>query len=386
MENNMNTPYYVIRKGTLDGLMTDLKESLDQYWNNYTLGYSFKTNSLPWLVKYMHQAGYYAETVSADEYEMAVKCGYGSKIIYSGPVKTKESFLNALSNGCIVNIDSKRELRWLDDFQGRASAGLRVNFDLEEYCSGESQMGDEGGRFGFSYEAGELESAISELKKKHVHLSGLHLHCSSKTRSIGIYKAIAEICCEIVKKYQLDLEYLDIGGGFFGGVPGKPAFHDYFREVSQILRPVFDPERTRLIVEPGMSLIGASMDYVTSVIDVKKTNRNVFVTIDGSRTNIDPLMRKTGYTYDIMYKTVNRKLADKQVICGFTCMEADRLITLNDTAELEEGDKIIFRKVGAYTLSLTPLFIEMFPDVYIENDGTFENVRSRWTVDRILKG
>ena len=386
MENEMNTPYYVIRKNTLDGLMADLKESLDKHWNNYVLGYSFKTNSLPRVIRYMQQAGYYAETVSADEYELAIKCGYGSKIIYNGPVKTKETFLDALSKGCIVNIDSEREIRWLDDFPGNASVGLRVNFDLEEYCPGESQMGDEGGRFGFSYETGGLESAINELNKKSVRIAGLHLHCSSKTRSVGIYKAIARICCEIVQKYRIELEYLDIGGGFFGGVPGKPTFDDYFREVSQILQTVFEAERTKLIVEPGMSLIGASVDYVTSVIDVKRTNRNTFITIDGSRTNVDPLMRKTGYTYGIEYGSDDRKPVEKQVVCGFTCMEADRLMTLYDTAELREGDRIIFRKVGAYTLCLTPLFIEMFPDVYVEDDGVFENVRSRWTVDRLLEG
>ena len=52
-----------------------------------------------------------------------------------------------------------------------------------------------------------------------------------------------------------------------------------------------------IIIEPGMSLIGASVDYVTTVVDTKITKNNHFVILDGSRIHVDPLMRKSEYTY-----------------------------------------------------------------------------------------
>lgn len=387
----MQTPYYIIRKNILDKLYLELKTALDTYWPNYKIGYSFKTNSLPWLLEYMRDLGVYAEVVSKDEYALAQKLNYKNRVIYNGPVKSKETFIEALEQGCIVNIDSKREVDWLIEWKKNNcyktlnSIGIRVNFDIEKYCPQESQCGDEGGRFGFCYENGELSKVIHMLEGEDIHISGLHLHCSSKTRSINIYRAIATVCCQIIEDYNLSLEYVDIGGGFFGGVAGKPGFDDYIKTVAKILKDKCDVNKTQIIVEPGMCLIGASVDYIASVIDVKDTTYNRFILVDGSRTNIDPLMSKKSYTYEFVHLDSDRKKIDKQVISGYTCMENDRLFVAFDEKELQAGDRIIFKKVGAYTMCLTPLFIEYFPDVYLEENENFRLIRKRWNADKVLE-
>lgn len=387
----MQTPYYVIRKNILDELFFELKRALDKCWPNYKIGYSFKTNSLPWIIKYMKELGTYAEVVSKDEYELAMKLDFGSKVIYNGPVKSKESFCDAIERGCVVNIDSKREVDWLIEWKKNnpgkniKSIGIRVNFDLEKYCPGETQCGSEGGRFGFCYENGELSMVIDTLTQEGIKIAGLHLHCSSKTRSLNIYKAIATVCCDVIEEHELSLDYVDIGGGFFGGVKGKPGFTDYIEVVAKILKEKCKIENTQIIVEPGMCLIGASVDYVTSVVDIKDTTYNRFVLIDGSRTNIDPLMSKKSYLYEIVLAENDRKIIEKQIISGYTCMENDRLFIAEEVKEFKVGDQIIFKKVGAYTMCLTPLFIEYFPDVYVEDGNGLVNVRERWTADKILE-
>ena len=45
------TPYFVIDENQLTKDFQMLKSSLETSWGNYRIGYSFKTNSLPWLVK-----------------------------------------------------------------------------------------------------------------------------------------------------------------------------------------------------------------------------------------------------------------------------------------------------------------------------------------------
>ena len=76
----------------------------------------------------------YAEVVSEDEYNLAKRMGVAkNRIIYNGPIKTKGSFLEAVSNGCIVNVDSQRELDWIGEIATDAGKiGLRVNFDIEK--------------------------------------------------------------------------------------------------------------------------------------------------------------------------------------------------------------------------------------------------------------
>ena len=88
----LQTPYFVIKKDELDTLFESLKSVLIKYWNNYIIGYSYKTNSLPWIIKYFQRQHCFAEVVSEEEYELAkiidtkLNC-----IIYNGPIKSKES-------------------------------------------------------------------------------------------------------------------------------------------------------------------------------------------------------------------------------------------------------------------------------------------------------
>lgn len=388
----MKTPYYLIHKNMLDEGMERLKKALKEYWPNAVIGYSFKTNALPWVLDYMKRHGCYAEVVSEDEYELAEYTGY-EKIVYNGPVKGKDSFLRACRAGHIINLDAEREIGWLREFtvscpEALIKVGIRVNFDLEAMCPGEASGGVEGGRFGFSYESGGFSEAVEELKAiPGVEIAGIHMHCSSKTRSLGIYKAIAETACRIHREWGLDLAYVDVGGGYFGGLSNKPQYADYLKVMSEILREEFDPDHTALIVEPGTSLICPPVEYVTTVIDVKETNRNHFAVTDGSRIHVDPLMTKKSYFYRIEPAEDGRErnTAAKQVVSGFTCMENDRLFVLTDSPKLREGDRIVYEKVGAYTMCLSPLFIGYFPAVYLEEDGKITCVRRKWGVEEYVR-
>lgn len=385
----MKTPYFLIHQNMLEEEMDRLHTALKCYWPNSVVGYSFKTNSLPWVLSFMKSHGCYAEVVSEDEYELAEYMGF-RHIIYNGPVKGKESFLRACKAGHIVNLDAEREIEWLkeaSDSEKLINVGLRVNFDLESMCPGEASGGEEGGRFGFNYENGTLRRVIDELEKiPGIRLAGLHLHCSSKTRSLNIYRAIAETACRICGEYKLEPDYIDVGGGYFGGLPDKPQYDDYLNVMSEILSKNFDPKRTCLIVEPGTSLICPPIEYVTTVTDVKETNRNRFVITDGSRIHVDPLMRKKGYFYHVEPMRSGEGIVKTQIISGFTCMEDDRLFQLTDAPALRCGDRIIYEKVGAYTMCLSPLFISYYPDVYLEDKGRITCVRRRWGVKEYVQG
>lgn len=381
----LKTPYYVIHKKALDDNFKKLTDALEKHWNNYIIGYSYKTNALPWVIKHFDSLGCYAETVSEDEYNLAKLVGVSKdRFIYNGPIKTKETFLEALQNSCIVNIDSQREIDWLDEVEeDKRSVGVRINFDIEKMCPGQTQCPDDGGRFGFCYENGEFAKVIDILHKKNVRIAGIHLHTSSKSRGLDIYRAIAEVACKVQKEFSFVLDYVDVGGGFFGGLPTKPQFDEYFALMESILSESFDKKKTKLIIEPGMAVIGAPVSYVTTVIDVKDTEFNRFVVTDGTRTSIDPLMTKSVYFHSFKMDG-ERALHPKQVISGYTCMEHDRLFEEKDGPTLRVGDQIIYDKVGAYTMCLTPLFIKYFPDVYVEADGKYSLVRKAWKPEQYI--
>lgn len=404
MTETLQTPYFVIDEAILQEYYDMLTHSLAQNWNNYLVGYSFKTNSLPWLVSFVKKNGAYAEVVSEDEYLLAKYLGYEDReIIYNGPYKSEESFRNVLLAGGYVNLDSQLEIAWLthlaSEYPERTfRVGIRANFNLEKMCPGETTMGEVGGRFGFCYETGKFAAALQTLRKiSNVSVAGLHLHSSSKSRSVNIFRAIARMACKLQQEFNLSLSYVDLGGGYCGGMEGRPEYPDYFPAVAEEMSKRFTPSETKLIVEPGISLISKCTTFVTSVYDTRDIKGIRYVMTDGSRFNIDATMIKTSHLFHVKsfhVKSFHEKqddakkppIMEKQVISGYTCMECDRIFTYENRPELVPGDRIIYENAGGYTMSLNPLFIQYFPAVYLRRAGNLIQIRRKWTPEDYVRG
>ncbi len=393
MSTQLPTPYFLLDEDILQKYFDMLTTSLKENWNHYQIGYSFKTNSLPWLVQFYKKQGVFAEVVSKDEYGLAKHLGFwDDEIIYNGPYKDETSFNDVMLAGGIVNIDSKQELSWLLNLsqknqERKFGVGIRVNFNLEEMCPGETTMGETGGRFGFSYENGSFRSALGMISGiPNVSVKGLHLHSSSKSRSVEIFRSIAKMACQLKREFKLELDYVDLGGGYCGGMEGRPEFPDYFPVIAEELEKEFDRDKTMLIVEPGISLISKASSFVTSVIDVRDIQDTRYLITDGSRFNIDATMIKSSYLYHKELQDVGkRRIMDKQEVTGFTCMECDRLFTMENSEELIQGDQIIYENVGGYTICLNPLFIQYFPSVYVKNEAGYMEVRRKWTAKEYVQ-
>ncbi|MEG1745506.1 MAG: hypothetical protein RSB16_03275 [Raoultibacter sp.] len=415
-ELDLKTPCFVFDEGQLRGNFTDFQNALTTHWSsNSIVAYSVKTNPLAWVLEVARRAGCWAEVVSDEEYDWALKCGYTPEsIVFNGPIKGKSHFLAALAAGGVVNIDSERELAWLDEYASRETAsvavGLRVNIDLESFCPGETVTGAAGGRFGFCFENGELDRALARVQAHgdRVRLSGLHLHVTTQSRSVGVYRVLASHAARIVADHELNLDYIDIGGGFFGGGSlNGGAYERYVEAIAEELSGVCDCASTMLIVEPGGAVVCTPGIYAGRVLDVKDTTVDRFVVTELSRINIDHEMKKESYVHSVLYAGntsqssvleneppaandkekggsaferpnvrdcaagfSGRAIKPRQVLCGYTCMESDRLCVLSDEPELQVGDLVIIHNAGAYSMSFTPEFFIQHPPAVYSKDAT----------------
>lgn len=382
------TPCYLY-----DGL--EFKKSVDGFrqvllslLNSATIGYSVKTNSIPYLLKRAKEEDCLAEVVSYDEYELANLCGFSpERIIYNGPMKSKESFLEAVIGGGIVNIETKRELKWLKSLpaEGQYKVGLRLNINISRVSPEDADGAGDNSRFGFSDETEEFKDAVAFISSlPNVSLSGLHIHRTAHSRSPRFYRNSVAYAASVIRKYNLNLEYLDVGGGYFGIFPNKPTFEDYAAAIED---GIGEFKNLRIIVEPGNALVASCFSFLTEVIDLKRVDeKTVFVTTDGSRNDVDPFFHKTDYLKKIYRKDNDRDVIPTQIITGCSCLEYDRLFTLRNEKELKVGDRILYNNVGAYTLTLSPLFIRYFPAVYaIEKSGKFKLVRKPWNASYLIR-
>ena len=114
IDKKIVTPCYVIHKDKLINLMNSFVNDVKSIYSNIIVAYSYKTNYYSEIIKSAKSVGMWAEVVSEDEYYLAKKIGYTDKIIFNGPVKSYDSFIDAMENGVIVNLDSRREVEWLD--------------------------------------------------------------------------------------------------------------------------------------------------------------------------------------------------------------------------------------------------------------------------------
>ncbi|MDD3369002.1 MAG: pyridoxal-dependent decarboxylase [Lachnospiraceae bacterium] len=390
---SLPTPYFMIKEDLLQKDIDLLRTSLEENWGNYVMGYSVKTNALPWLLTHLQKQCFYAEIVSDAEYQLSKHLGFTEQnMIYNGPIKNQEYFNSFLLQGGFLNIDSHDELAWLQALsllypEKNFQVGVRVNFDIAAACPEEDLIEEDGGRFGFCYENGALKDAIDLIQSlPNVKVTGLHMHSSSQSRTLHIFAALARTACKVAAQYQLDLSYVDMGGGYYGGRPDKPNYADYFKTICGELKKQFDPSKTLLIVEPGVSLISSATTFVTSVVDVKDIRNHRYVVTDGSRTNLNPMVTRHEYPHHIERKNDNRVTLPSQWITGFTCMEYDRLFECKDEAELLPGDRVIYDTAGGYTMCLNPLFIRYLPSVYVEKtDGEMFMAREQWGIEEFLQ-
>lgn len=391
----LQTPFFRIKEKDLLYDISLLKGALSEYWGNYLIGYSVKTNSLPWLLTYLKGQGFYAEVVSQTEYNLVTRLGFSEEeVIYNSPIKDRKVFESVLLGGGYINLDSNYELDWMEELSSlypnrRFRIGLRVNCDIATLCPEETLASEEGGRFGYCYENGVLKNAIDRLGTlPNVWVAGLHLHSSTQSRTVKVFGALAKMAVQIAREYNLSLDYVDMGGGYFGGRDDKPDYRDYFREICKELSVYFDPQKTILIAEPGVSLISRATTFETSVIDVKEIRGRKFVVTDGSRTNLNPLVTRHVYPHHLEYisDTSVRNIEASQWICGATCMEYDRLFEIKEDVALIPGDRVIYDTAGGYTMCLNPLFINYFPAVYVEHtNGSLFTAREAWGNDEYLQ-
>lgn len=181
------------------------------------------------------------------------------------------------------------------------------------------------------------------------------------------------------------LEYLDVGGGFFGHVPKTMNIKDAptFEEYAEIICSVVNKEKKNfkkepmLIIEPGLALVADTFKFFCKVIDVKKYQDESFVLVEGSVHNIKPAMHNRNLPLKHVKRDTRYYKQGKFNVVGYTCMEKDYLISGQIGEIPKPKDFLVFSNVGAYTIVFAPAFIKERPPIIAIEDGSYSLVRKR---------
>jgi len=395
------SPFYLIERGRFEDNFDALVKAFGTRYMPLNLAYSYKTNYTPYLCRLFRDKGGWAEVVSRMEYDLAIKVGCDpAKIIFNGPVKRSDDIAMALSNGSVVNLDSQPEI---DAVLAYAAAhpdktvpiGLRVNIGLSD-AAGRSHIQNslKVGRFGF--DPHEIEEAGRKLAaQKNIKVVSLHGHTSTTDRSVWCFKAITETLVQIGRRFFADtIEYLNIGGGMFGVVPPEhrwcamPSFDDYAEAVCGVLNADawVQKRKPALVIEPGVAMVANAVSFITQVVSVKTVQGKVFVTVDGSAFNTKPTFHAINPPFAVISETKTSASPQTFDVVGSTCMEKDILLKDISAPLPKVGDFLRIDNVGAYTVVMTPPFINPAPVIVAKESDRIVCVRRRQTLEDVFAG
>lgn len=395
IEDQVGSPFYVMDPDLYESNVRAFADAFRENYDKIIIGYSFKTNYVPALCLRAKQIGCYAEVVSEMEMDIALKLGF-EKIIFNGPIKRKNVLVRAIKHKAIINIDAEYEVDFLCQYKKEypdtnIKAGIRLNVMLVDKAGNSVvQNGLRSGRFGFSYDI--LAKNINKLRDAGIRVVSVHGHTSSSDRAVVNYKVITDYMLRICEEFGLnDIEFFDIGGGFFGAAPegldltNRPKYKDYANAVVDCLKnnDWFSKCMPYIVIEPGASVVSNVFKYYTKVYQLKTMNEKKFVMVDGTVFDVKPTMHSNNLPHSIIAQSVEDEYEVYDVV-GSTCMEKDIMLSAVSLPTLKSGDFLEFRGVGAYTISLTPTFINYLPPIVTVKDGEIYVVRRKQQIEDVL--
>jgi diaminopimelate decarboxylase len=390
------SPFYLCDGGQFRSNFDRISRAFSSRWPNFILAYSYKTNYIPYLCKIVKEKGGWAEVVSRLEYDLACKNSQDpTQIIFNGPVKQYDDIEMALNKGSIVNLDSAYEIELVRHYaeqysHKRIPIGIRVNMGLTD-SGGQSHIQNRlpVGRFGF--DPAEIKS---QLQTHNLEVVSLHGHTSTTDRSLWCYETITRTLCEIAERdFPQTVKYINIGGGIFGDVPVSmgftniPTFDNYAETVCKVLKQNrwAISQKPMLVLEPGIAMSANVISLITRVVGIKTIKDKILVTVDGSAFHVKPTLHTRNLPWSLIPKNNTRRPSACFSVVGATCMEKDYLLTDVEGLLPHIGDTLRIDQAGAYTIVLSPPFINPDPAIVAADEGNFKVIRSRQSLDEMFR-
>ena len=126
-----------------------------------------------------------------------------------------------------------------------------------------------------------------------------------------------------------------------------------FKKYNLIIKKFLRKYNTKIIFEPGRSIIGDTAILISKIIYIKENSKKDFIIMDAA---MNDFMRPALYGAKhriIPLKKTNRITTKSYDFVGPICETTDKFLTTSKFQRLSEKDYIIICDVGAYGSSLS---------------------------------
>ena len=352
-------------------------DRFNRYLSNVTPYYAIKANPYPEIIKTFVKLGSGFDVASANEMKLVLSLGADpKKVIFANTIKTLEDITYAYKQGVkFMTFDNEPELYKI----ARGCPGARVLVRIK--------VENVGSTVELSLKFGaDPDQAIFLLKKAKslgLHPAGVAFHVGSQCVNVENYVKALDIAASIfngAKQIGLELDTLDIGGGFpirHFDSDGHISFQEIAGYIKKKARRLFD-KKVKFIAEPGRFFAGPSGTLVTQVVGrTFRNNRNYYYLNDGVYADF------SGIVFDhcrYEYKTLRRGQKFLSTLAGPTCDSFDTISLNEDLPELEVGNIVYVKNIGAYSCASAVPGFNGFPPAKIIMVGVMKKSGNRASV------
>ena len=347
------------------GLMRARLAALRAAFPNGTLhAVAVKANPVLEILREVVRSGAGLEAASIEEVQLAFAAGcLAQRVVFDSPAKTADEIQQALCWGVYLNADNFDELDRIaaarKTIESKSIVGLRVNTLVGGGTIQHTSVSDATSKFGVPLLSGRPQ--IMAAFAKHDWLAGLHVHVGSQgcgpTLLAEAADRISALRKAIIAETSRNIAYVDLGGGLptayrTGDLAPTPA---EYRAVLEQRVPDLFTSGVRLITEFGRAIHGNCGIAASRVEYVKPALRLAVIHL-GADFLLRPVYRPEDWMHEFF--VLDRQGRPKTgpprplTIAGPLCFAGDIVARDVLLPPVEQGDWIVIRDVGAYTLSM----------------------------------
>lgn len=299
------------------------------------------------VVRTLLDEGASFDLATSGEVDLVASQGVPSeRTIHTHPIKRDSDIRDALAYGCTVFVvDNINELEKFIAYKDQAEILVRLSFRNKDAFADLSK------KFGCSPEA--AIDMISLAQQLGIRIKGLSFHVGSQspnpTKYVEAINASAKVVKQVAELGLPALSTLDIGGGFPVPYSADVLPIDVFCAPINIALAQL-PETMQIIAEPGRFIVASSVTSVASIMgQATREGKTWYYLDDGVYGSFSGLMfDEAAYPIDSAKQDGERF---ESVLAGPTCDSIDVISDSIMLPKLNNGDLIISRMMGAYTLA-----------------------------------
>ena len=351
--------------------------------------FAIKSNTNLNLIREIKNFGLGADVVSKGELMLALKAGINKKkIVFSGVGKTESELKFAIEKKILlINSESESEIKIIEKIAKKKNVvvniGIRLNPNTDANTLKQISTGKKENKFGVDEKT--FLKLVSVLRtSKNIKLKCLSVHIGSQITNHKPYEKMLKAIDKIINKAKFKFEYIDLGGGMGISYEKNQKKLDY-KKYKSAIEKFLRKNNSKLIFEPGRSIIGNTAILISRVIYLKETSKKIFVILDAG---MNDMMRPAlyGAKHQILPAFKNKKKSKKSYeFVGPICETTDKFLSVSNFNKLKERDLIFISDVGAYGSSLSSNYnIRPKPSEILINKSKITILKKRQKLEDII--